>query len=59
MKKDKKGGESKDVAQKQKEANEKFKEGEKIMAKEYKTPNDLEKAAQCFTEAISYLSNAN
>ena len=64
----KKGGESRDIAQKQKEvstqvtilicqAHEKFREGERIMNKEFKTVNELDKAAQLFSEAITLLYN--
>ncbi|CAD8126302.1 unnamed protein product [Paramecium sonneborni] len=59
QKQQKKLNEHKELAQKQKDANERFQEGKKIMMKENKTANDFDRAIQLFSEAITLLQNSN
>lgn len=53
--KDKRYNESREMAEKQKNASEKYKQAYQIMQREVKTAHDYEKAIQLYTEAITLL----
>ena len=54
-KKDKRINETRELAEKQRNASEKFKQANSIMQREVKTTHDYEKAIQLYTEAITLL----
>lgn len=54
-KKDKRINETRELAQKQRDASEKFKQANSIMQRDVKTTHDYEKAIQLYTEAITLL----
>ena len=54
-KKDKRINETRELAEKQKTATDKYKNANSIMQREVKTAHDYEKAIQLYTEAITLL----